>query len=545
MDEQDARWEIAATLKERGFRHVGPKPDQYRGSLTIGHVKAEIDLDIRDLDFVTLPTVEFVDRKALPLRLIAHLEQGSGLCYADRTLLRLDRFQPGPSILRILEEAEKTIAKSLAGQALAEVAREYPRYWKGTNVQVLIPKGKQSSAGYLAVDREAGGQVLLLDNGQTLPRQFRKACDVRIVGVADDLVPAAAFVSPSTLSDLELWHNAQAVSGNRRFDPVLATLAEGGAIFYSALNGWVGCRLEMPADLKLLAGRKNRQGGFLPAQLGQRKEKIALIPYHGSEASLEHVTTRNLRRGINSLRELNIALFGCGTIGSYLGRFLVQSGAGNEGQLIVVDNQPLAAGNLGRHLLNFGDIGSPKASALAANLRTFHPDLDVAAVDGDIRDVLPRVMSFDLVIDATGAESVSDFLNTKAIERRRNNRAFNLLHVWLFGNGIAAQSFLNVGEGFACYRCLRPNLAQPWLNDPRKNVNDIGEVSPASCGDGPYVAFDVSAPVIAATLALQAALDFADEKHDPRLRNALIDTQRARRLNDKSPQPHSQCPACG
>ena len=41
MNEQEARWQISKTLKEKGFKYVGPHPDQYRGFLNVGHERAE------------------------------------------------------------------------------------------------------------------------------------------------------------------------------------------------------------------------------------------------------------------------------------------------------------------------------------------------------------------------------------------------------------------------------------------------------------------------------------------------------------------------
>ena len=280
-------------------------------------------------------------------------------------------------------------------------------------------------------------------------------------------------------------------------------------------------------------------------EIEKRKGEISLTRYYGSEASLADITSRNLDGVSASLAGKSISLIGCGTIGSHLARFLVQSGAGNGTPLNLVDPQLLTTGNLGRHLLNFADIGKPKAKALAHELSRFHPEVQTRPFDDDVSDVWHRVRSSNLIIDATGSEVVSDFINTKAVEERNRSREMRVLHVWLFGNGIAAQTFLNAGGEFACYRCLRPDLSAPWIDDPRKDVKDIGQVAAASCGDGPYLPYSVAAPVRAAAIALEATLNFFDGQVGARLRTSTIDTERAKRLNDKSPKPHDRCPACG
>lgn len=543
MDEAKARWEINATLTKRGFDYVGPGPDRYRGSIRVGHTSAKIDLDIPDLNFVIPPRIEFVDRRNLPLPLVAHLEQGSGLCYADRTLLRLDAYAPGATMLRILEEAEKTIAKSLSGGAMVEIAQEFPRYWGGGSVQVLISANEIPPEGYLAVPGHGSPSVaiLLVPDGRAIPAGFVRTRKVLIVRVAR-LEPLPTELVPTTLGQLEAWHSQQSAP-SRPFGAVVEALAREEPVFYRGSNGWIGCELELPADLRVMVRKQNARPAFVAGELLRRKQGISLVQHTGSEASLDHVTTRNLAT-TPSLKGKRIALIGCGTIGSHLARYLVQSGAGNDGELVLIDNQPFAAGNLGRHLLNFDALGKQKAPALATELARFHPNVKLTPIDHDAMSVWPRLESADLIIDATGVEMVSDALNAKAIELRRAGKQINLLHVWLFANGVAAQSFLNLGSDFACYRCLRPDVSRPWIDDPRKNVKNDGTIAPAFCGDGPYLPFSVDAPIVAAAIALRSVLGFFGGHQHPLLRTAQIDPEHAIRKEDKSPRKHQECPAC-
>lgn len=547
MDQQQAFWEIKTTLEKKGFQYLDSGPHRFEGPMAVGHEIARIQLTIPDLSFIELPKVEILDRHSLTPTLIAHLEQGTGLCYADRTLLRLDQFNPGGSILRILEEAEKTINKSLAGKASDEMALEYPSYWKGQTVQILIDTSSFIGRAHLALQDNLSSKLMLLVGAdQKLPMGFKKVDNVTVVSTTSNLHPLDNMKVPKTLAELEMWHNYQDIECSNSFEVVLSSLANKEVVFYSAPNGWVGCRLKLSADLKLLSSKKNLQPNFMQSQVLKRKNEISLIPYHGKEASLDHITTRNLQSKFVNLKGKRIALIGCGTIGSHLGRFLVQSGAGNSAKFFVIDNQDLNAGNLGRHLLNFRDVGKQKAEALAEELMRFHHELDIVPLPFDVKDVLPRISACDLIIDATGVEIVSDFLNWKAIEARKKQHPFNLLHIFMFGNGIAAQSFLNVGEEFACYRCLRPQLNRPWRFDAKKDVNNIGDVAPASCGDGPYVPYAVDAPVMAASLALRATLDyFAGPTPGYRLRQITIDADQANnKKNTTSPKPSRDCPVC-
>lgn len=545
MEEKQAFWEIKTTLEKKGFKCIGLGPFRFEGKIAVGHERAKIRLTISDLSFVDLPKVEFVDRNALSLCVIAHLESGTGLCYADRTLLRLDRFDPGGAILRVLEEAMNTINKSLAGNADEEIALEYPLYWKGQTVQILIDDPQFSGDAKVAIKDELNTkQLLLIGNNQNVPKGYEECFRAHIIYVNSNIRPSKQVVAPRDLVELEDWLASQDLSSGDNFQRVLSWLADDKLVFFSAPNGWVGCKLRLPKDLKLLSDKGNLQPTFMIDSIRKRKNKIALDLLHGKKATLDFVTTRNLQSDVSHLKGKRIALIGCGTIGSHLGRFLIQSGAGNNADLYLVDNQLLNPGNLGRHLLNFGDIGKPKASSLAVELGRFHPELNIVPINSDAKMILSRISDCDLIIDATGVESVSEELNWEAIKARIDQRQFHLLHVFMFGNGIAAQSFLNVGGDFACYRCLRPNLEQQWHDDPRKNVKTIGDVAPASCGDGPYVPYAVDAPVMAAGLALRAVLDFFSGTPGQRLRQVTVNVEEAKPPNNKSPKPVPTCPAC-
>lgn len=542
MEEQKARWQISNTLRERGFKYVGPGPDQYRGRLAVGHEWVEVEINVPDLDFVTFPTVTLVDREKLSLPLLAHLEQ-TGLCFADRSLLRLDPYQPGASVLRTLAEAERTLVKSMAGRARDEISQEYPLYWKGEQVFIVIPKGTNAKCAVFAIDTERD-QKLLVKKDCALPGGYKVGNEAAIFQSTGIVGPGINRVVPATLSDLKAWFGAQE-SLDIPYKAVLKALASGRGVFFSASNGWIGCMIQRPADLKKLWKDNPGRRAFVLDLFEKRSGSIDLIRCTGREASLDFVTERNLKLGSASLKGKRIAVVGCGAIGSHLSRYLVQAGAGNSEELLVVDNQTLVPGNLGRHLLNFSDLGRPKATALAAELRRFHPDTRILSFDAEVKDVWLQLMSADLIIDATGVEMVGEFMNAKALARRQAGRRCNVLHCFLFANGVAAQSYLNIGQG-ACYRCLRPELTRPWNDDPRIDKSHDGDLVQASCGDGPYLPFAVDAPVVAACMGLRATLEFFAGKKLRTFRSVPLDLSRARKeWKEKELERDERCPACG
>ncbi|MEE1721090.1 ThiF family adenylyltransferase, partial [Pseudomonas aeruginosa] len=96
--------------------------------------------------------------------------------------------------------------------------------------------------------------------------------------------------------------------------------------------------------------------------------------------------TRNLAGGVTGLAGKNIALVGCGAIGGYLADLLVKSGAGFlGGSLVLIDDDELSVGNLGRHFLGFEYIGQNKAAALCAELRAKYPEVQVSFIPKRVR----------------------------------------------------------------------------------------------------------------------------------------------------------------
>src|SRR5690606_27551117 len=86
-----------------------------------------------------------------------------------------------------------------------------------------------------------------------------------------------------------------------------------------------------------------------------------------------YIVSRNIP-GQETLSGKRILLIGCGTIGGYLADMIVKAGAGaGGGELRLADNQPLAAGNIGRHRLGMNRLDINKAEGLVAEIKVGMP----------------------------------------------------------------------------------------------------------------------------------------------------------------------------
>ncbi|OYW23287.1 MAG: hypothetical protein B7Z43_03825 [Sphingomonas sp. 12-62-6] len=323
---------------------------------------------------------------------------------------------------------------------------------------------------------------------------------------------------------------------------ILDAAGSGQEVFLSAPNAIIGWAAELPTGLLAMRGKGFRPHFFAKA-LEAQVDTVPLERKVGSETDLRHCVERNLL-GRPTLVGKKIVLVGCGTIGGYLARLLAQSGAGCEGTIQLYDTDTLSSGNIGRHALGFSDLGRPKAEAVADHLWSFHPDVAVTAHKTDAVRAWDTISNADLVIDATGEPNVATALNDLYCQLKGEGNT-TLLHSWVFGNGLAAQSFLNLRDGGACYRCLKTSFDGQWRHDPRKNTTEAFEQAGARCGEAGYAPFSVDAPMTAAALALRAALDWAGGAPGQRLRTTVVDQDAGReRVPWASPQRLTDCPAC-
>lgn len=120
-------------------------------------------------------------------------------------------------------------------------------------------------------------------------------------------------------------------------------------------------------DVLIIIRSPSLQYGFFVRQLQKHKRASTSdqrIPIF--DASIEiiqvvrmddrYIVERNIP-GHKTFADRKIALVGCGTIGGYLADLLVRAGgAMGSGELVLIDNQKLAPGNIGRHRLGINRL---------------------------------------------------------------------------------------------------------------------------------------------------------------------------------------------
>lgn len=546
MNRQESIRHIDATLKAAGFIYTGPGSADYEGYIRVHGRQIDVRVEIPDVQFVSRPRIYLKDRAQVPVQTLAHVEEDTGICYTSGVGLPLDFYDPGPSILRVLKEVERTLELSYAGRGKLEFIDEYQQYWKSElQFSCFIPRRDLSNISkcYLFVATAQDEHSLLCLSSEPVLSGYAIAfpSSVHIIRADAKLGPGGEAVRPNNLEQFKSWYESQSSVLPLKWNIALQYLLDEKYLFIVGDNAFLGIKLELPTYIShAITLGSIRKNSVLPIVENMAK-KVSITRVSGRWASMDDISLRNSADS-KSLSDVSIALIGCGTIGSNLARFLVQSGAGISGKFSIYDNQILTEGNIGRHLLGFADIGKPKATALATELQRFHPQVKVSAFNVDIFNDLKAVGSHDLIIECTGEWNVQSAVNEWFLENKEL-KAKALLHSWVFMNGAGVQSFLNLRDGFACFRCLKPAFDGPW-RFPAGDESDELNLRPATCGDGSYVPFTVDIPAMAASLANRAALDWANDHSGPRLRTVMTDYARGRFQKPRSPQPSEHCPAC-
>lgn len=493
-----------------------------------------------------MPKIRLIDDTNLPVKNLAHLNSDDTICYIGEGGLPLDLYNPGGSILRVLRESEIALERSFGGGAITEYEAELASYWKGNTIYVALPSDKTNRifrGEIVDIGENENQKYVVVATGrwkqlEPLPRQ-----STTIISLASNLRYSERFKSDN-LAGIVKWLEAQAADSKSIREAVLASAVDSEPIFVVSPNALIGWRPILPTNLNALLRKSGVRRAFSEAQISKSLDSIGLERMTGIRFDLRHIVERNLPNR-HSLIGKRISLVGVGTVGGLLATLLVKCGAGCDEELAIYDTDKLRPGNLGRHVLGFAELGRPKVLAMADLLRKFHPDVRVRPLQRDALQDWDALARSDLIIDATGDYNVATALNQKRMVCERGGSDLAMLHSWVFGNGIAAQTLLNLKDGLACYRCLCPTFGEPWRHTPAKDVKKILDLAPGACGEAGYIPFAADAPVAAASLALRSTLDWAAGRPGLRLRTITLDHDQGKEVKWASPSRSTKCPACG
>lgn len=119
------------------------------------------------------------------------------------------------------------------------------------------------------------------------------------------------------------------------------------------------------------------------------------------------------------LQNVVVGIAGAGGLGSNCAMHLVRSGFK---RFVIVDFDEVDASNLNRQCFCLSQVGKPKVDALAENMRSVNPDVEITGVNVrlDMDNILPTFSRCDVIVEALDTPHckkglVEAFLPTKRL----------------------------------------------------------------------------------------------------------------------------------
>lgn len=500
---------LVAAVRPDGFvpRLVG-RGLELHGDISVKGIAVPLALKFEDLTLAQSPRVYLPDVSRLNRKVVPHRGEDGEFCVVDRRFHVFDRFQAAAQTRGLIVRAGEILERGMTKAGTAEIAEEFMSYWSD---QLCDLPGEKRAPGIGSVTTAAR---LSFEAHHEKPETFGSLLDW--AGFWDKALPEKIIEAFTRL------HAA---------DPILVVHAP---------NATIVAQLQVSARSSKFVESLARAPAWQRYVRSADGRSIRIKRYRGQRLDLQKIFGANGADGRPPLAGREIVLIGCGAIGGYLGRMLAQSGAGLENRLHLIDDDRLDRDNVRRHQLGLGDLERPKAEACADAIARDFPGVDLKAVIGKAQAHERLLAAADLVIDATGEQEFSEWLNAWALSRAPGESPA-VLYAWIAGHGAAAQSFLSRHENYACYRCLQPDLSVPGRFDPLRGP---APEPVAACGEQAFTPYGPAASMAAASLAAAHANDWALGRPHHLLRTVRIDWDATVKRDPCSPDRARNCPAC-
>ena len=544
-------------LRALGFKAVGTRAS-YRVFAGVLHCKrgdVPVQFEISDWDFTTYPRISLRERPAFFPPLMPHISAGGVICYFADGAVVLDRFRPDDAVWQCIEQARLVIDRTIEDpQYLSDEFRgEFWANWRVaqmpsalTGLIGKIAKGASTAQCYL-IGRPEEARLYVATNKDEVSRFCHALGWPMSPGggrcwlFRSDHVPALPAAGlPDTVHATFEWLKAW---DRDLYRSIQSHLAQPDYLKWSRCElaiatpaGWIGFGFKLDAMTARAFARKPKEYRNYLHQRGGSTEIERRVFQDVSPGYVYERSLVGLRRG--TLAAKKIAIIGCGAIGGYLASALVRLGAGAGGGVLhLQDIDELQPDNLGRHRLGYDSLFENKAAVLKKTLDRESPFANITYSDKSVVTDFP--IGFELVINATGEEAVSEALNAQHVQTPMSTP---LLHVWIFGNGDCVQGLWVDSHKYACYRCLSHN-DEAQYRKPRFPLTD-DETLRAFVGCHAFTPYGVSSPISAAALATDFLADWAKGDVSPRFRLRYNEGSALRRFKSQDASPLQGCPAC-
>ncbi|KKN65674.1 hypothetical protein LCGC14_0478990 [marine sediment metagenome] len=551
------RMRIENHLAKKGFNHeFEPDEDGYhifRGKLPVKFGSMHISIKIKDWTLGEYPCIQIPDDHPLRQKSMPHINYDGTVCYAEKGTVVLNVTYPEKAIEYCLQQASHvlSILRFRPQQYLDDLKRDFWVYWSHQKqhifrVQTLGFDWRQDCC-YVIGDSKQPLDLWITSDSDTCISQLQtmhpdhgyvRLFTFPIIHYPQSL-PSGFRKLPDTLQELLSWLALESQQAHRKLTNILASR------FYTDYNHF-GCLICTPdQQLGFIELTELVEQGVLNlATLGITEPSQAkgwITRFSVEDQSPKTVHGRNQQPMLDNKRILQI---GAGAIGGYLTDILVRLGAGTGlGALTIVDPEVLEAGNTSRHRLGMEAVGQSKAEALVHRMKKEFPWANLISKNERMCDEVD--FDYDLIIDATGDEPTTRFLNGEHVLNGVSQKGAmpSVLYAWIAGEGEAWETLLVENDRkLACRECLyfhedsgNRKLRFPVTKkDPR----------PLHVGCQVTMPYAVTVAMSAAALAGEVVVDWLYGKVQPHYRVRTRTGADVYDIQDVDIPSQRDCPVC-
>lgn len=546
--------QVHEALIQKGFELVKSYPlPIYSVDLYVDGTPYPAYLSFSDPALIYLPEIRLIRRPTGLPNNCAHLTPQGHLCYIGPNQAHLPRDNLAGGVLGCLEIAEKLLSRLASGDALTDTQDEFYASWLGERLLIDLD---QESTGTIfdstlirVMSGRIGANIYLLgqDKDALLARYERWKPKVSSISLITSIIETQFPIGatefhwpPTTLFMLLKWlaKDLKAINGiHSALKDVYKFGAADLVLIIKGPNTSCAALLELSEPLdKTIQIRSPIQ--YLKAVTQRYSKNLKIIPLDPAYVDPRSWLQRNMQDEHNGLAGKNIVLVGCGAIGGVLADLLAKSGAGFlGGSLQLIDTDVFSVGNIGRHVLGFGDLDIKKSQALTEDLRRRYPAINVSPLTENYLGV-KGLSAASLVINATGDQALSHFMSEQWLEGKMHD----VLFAWITGTGCGVQAYLLSERGQACISCLDYSVPGGYYSVMGPEYIHKHKHAP-SCGDW-LVPYSAAAAVHAAALACDLAVAWARGSPAPTLRSITLDYTAGKVVPPESPTRRNDCTIC-
>ena len=532
----------------------------YSGIIKVGNEQVIVELRLPNSLLLEPPDAFLVDwghspelRGFLGTR---HIESNGRICFYDPSRDVWDATTSIRHLAGVVEKISNILNANIAGSKDEAWLQDFQGYWRGDKVY-LASKPENGKIFNLWHYRE---KVWLIDSDSNPDwmEADKKFIDRWYVVELDNIpAPTTENWPPKSVRLTLRWFSGFIESPELYIAKILLrekfskktkgthTLSKGFIFYGGNTENPQYFALKFTITKKLQEALRQKRLKGVASLLKSTYFNAPIEAFSPQRADPEYIHSRNLPDGTKTLNNLYVLQVGAGAIGSFLAHQLAALGAGwgKNAQFTIVDPDKFSTENMGRHILGVDSVSKYKAFELRDHIKTTFPHLNVTGNNGSIlRDEMAFAKKPDIILNATGSEEVS--IAIELLLSSKYNQSPPIIHGWILGHGLAAQSFIRPAHDSPCYMCLWEGEGEHRRRRHELSKNPESDLPVFAPCHHSFYPFIVNVAVTAANLMIEQLREHLQSKTGQTLIHYIFQKDKCFNRSNATPSKSTACPIC-